>query len=130
MSLIEVKQLTKEYKSRIRHKSALKTIASFIKLLSGILTPTAGEILIDGRQPVKHRKENALNMGVVFGQRSQFYWDLPLGGTSNAGSGTGHTGNSQHHKSIPCSPTGGTRSGSRLFRPLSCQRHKCNRIIP
>ena len=42
-----------------------------IKMLSGILTPTAGEILVDGRIPYEQRQENAKHIGVVFGQRSQ-----------------------------------------------------------
>lgn len=49
-----------------------------IKMLSGILTPTAGEILVDGRIPYERRQENAKHIGVVFGQRSQLYWDLPM----------------------------------------------------
>jgi ABC-2 type transport system ATP-binding protein len=49
-----------------------------IKMLSGILVPTAGSLVVDGRTPHKHRRENALQMGVVFGQRSQLYWDLPI----------------------------------------------------
>ena len=47
-------------------------------MLSGILTPTAGEILVDGRIPYEQRQENAKHIGVVFGQRSQLYWDLPM----------------------------------------------------
>lgn len=49
-----------------------------IKMLSGILTPTSGEINIDGIVPYKQRTKNALHIGVVFGQRSQLYWDLPM----------------------------------------------------
>ena len=49
-----------------------------IKMLTGILVPTSGEILVAGRVPHRERKENARNIGVVFGQRSQLYWDLPL----------------------------------------------------
>lgn len=49
-----------------------------IKMLSGILTPTAGKILVDGRIPYEQRQENAKHIGVVFGQRSQLYWDLPM----------------------------------------------------
>lgn len=50
-----------------------------IKMMSGILTPTCGEILIDGMDITKHRKEVVKNIGVVFGQRSQLNWDLRLG---------------------------------------------------
>jgi len=49
-----------------------------IKMLSGILTPTSGSIIVDGKIPYKDRKENAKNIGVVFGQRTQLWWDLPL----------------------------------------------------
>ncbi len=50
-----------------------------VKMLSGILTPTSGEILINDLSPQKNRKEVVKDLGVVFGQRSQLYWDLRLG---------------------------------------------------
>lgn len=50
-----------------------------IKMMSGILTPKKGCVLIDGRDISKHRKEVVRNIGVVFGQRSQLNWDLRLG---------------------------------------------------
>jgi viologen exporter family transport system ATP-binding protein len=49
-----------------------------IKCLTGILVPTSGEVLIDGIVPWRERERNALNIGVVFGQRSQLWWDIPL----------------------------------------------------
>ncbi|MGG4551435.1 ABC transporter ATP-binding protein [Paenibacillus humicus] len=49
-----------------------------IKMLSGILVPTSGKILIDGKEPYKNRISHAKNIGVVFGQRTQLWWDLPL----------------------------------------------------
>ena len=49
-----------------------------IKMLTGILVPTAGRIEVAGLVPYQARQENARNIGVVFGQRSQLYWDLPL----------------------------------------------------
>jgi ABC-2 type transport system ATP-binding protein len=49
-----------------------------IKMLTGILVPTAGSITVAGVVPHRRRQENAQNIGVVFGQRSQLYWDLPL----------------------------------------------------
>ncbi len=52
-----------------------------VKMLSGILTPTSGEIVIDGLSPQKNRKQVVKNLGVVFGQRSQLNWDLRLGET-------------------------------------------------
>jgi ABC-2 type transport system ATP-binding protein len=49
-----------------------------IKMLTGILVPSSGEIRVAGVVPYAHRTANARNIGVVFGQRSQLYWDLPL----------------------------------------------------
>ncbi|HTG41148.1 MAG TPA: ATP-binding cassette domain-containing protein, partial [Methylomirabilota bacterium] len=49
-----------------------------IKMLTGILVPTSGELQVAGLVPWQRREENALNIGVVFGQRSQLWWDLPL----------------------------------------------------
>lgn len=49
-----------------------------IKMLTGILTPTKGEIHVNKLVPYKQRTLNAKNIGVVFGQRSQLWWDLPL----------------------------------------------------
>ncbi|HGA0700405.1 hypothetical protein BVG00_22620 [Bacillus cereus] len=49
-----------------------------IKILTGILRPTSGEVTVQGRDPFKYRKKNAWNIGVVFGQRSQLWWDLPV----------------------------------------------------
>ena len=49
-----------------------------IKMLTGILVPTSGTIRVAGLVPHERRRENAGNIGVVFGQRSQLYWDLPL----------------------------------------------------
>ena len=50
-----------------------------IKMMSGILTPTLGSVLIDGGDITRHRKQVVRNIGVVFGQRSQLNWDLRLG---------------------------------------------------
>ena len=49
-----------------------------IKMMTGVLEPTSGEILVNGKVPYKNRTENAQNIGVVFGQRSQLWWALPL----------------------------------------------------
>ncbi|MCH5164949.1 MAG: ATP-binding cassette domain-containing protein [Clostridiales bacterium] len=51
-----------------------------IKMMSGILTPTSGEILIDGKHPYKSKERNAVlkTIGVVFGQKTQLWYDLPL----------------------------------------------------
>lgn len=52
-----------------------------IKMMSGILTPTAGTCVVNGLEPYRDRKKNAMNIGVVFGQRTQLWWDLPLSET-------------------------------------------------
>ena len=52
-----------------------------IKMMSGILTPTNGSVLIGGEDITKRRKEVVRNIGVVFGQRTQLNWDLRLGET-------------------------------------------------
>ena len=49
-----------------------------LKLLSGILEPTAGEVSVKGISPHRHRLQNASNIGVIFGQRTQLWWDLPV----------------------------------------------------
>ncbi|MEK7396580.1 MAG: ATP-binding cassette domain-containing protein [Candidatus Poribacteria bacterium] len=49
-----------------------------IKMLTGILVPTSGEISVARLAPYKKRKENARRIGVVFGQRTQLWWDLPV----------------------------------------------------
>lgn len=49
-----------------------------IKIMSGILNPTSGECEIDGYCPWKDRKKYVKNIGVVFGQRSQLWWDVPV----------------------------------------------------
>ncbi len=48
-----------------------------IKILSGILNPDRGECIIDGMTPWKDRKKFVKKIGVVFGQRSQLWWDIP-----------------------------------------------------
>ena len=49
-----------------------------IKMMTGVLEPTRGEIIVNGCIPYKNRTKNAENIGVVFGQRSQLWWSLPL----------------------------------------------------
>lgn len=48
-----------------------------IKMMTGVLEPSSGEILVNGRVPYENRTKNAQNIGVVFGQRSQLWWALP-----------------------------------------------------
>ena len=50
-----------------------------VKIMSGILTPDGGTCVIGGRIPWKQRKAHVSNIGVVFGQRSQLWWDVPVG---------------------------------------------------
>jgi ABC-2 type transport system ATP-binding protein len=49
-----------------------------IKMLTGILVPTGGTVEVAGLVPWQNRERNAMNIGVVFGQRSQLWWALPL----------------------------------------------------
>ena len=49
-----------------------------VKMLTGILVPSAGTIRVAGLDPSRQRIELARRIGVVFGQRSQLWWDLPL----------------------------------------------------
>lgn len=49
-----------------------------IKIMSGILRPSSGHCLIDGRIPWLERREHVSGLGVVFGQRSQLWWDTPV----------------------------------------------------
>lgn len=52
--------------------------STMIKMLSGILHPTSGHIRVCGISPQQNRKAVVQNLGVVFGQRTQLYWDLQL----------------------------------------------------
>ena len=52
-----------------------------IKMMTGILTPTSGRCTVNGIVPYENRQLNAANIGVVFGQRTQLWWDLPLSET-------------------------------------------------
>jgi len=114
-NLIEVNELSRDYKIAQRGGGALKFVFSrkyetinavrgvsfgigkgelvgfvgpngagkstTIKMLSGILAPTSGSAAVLGVDPFKCRKQNAYKIGVVFGQRSQLWWDLPIGDT-------------------------------------------------
>ena len=52
--------------------------STVIKMLTGILTPTSGECRINGKIPQNDRKNYVREIGAVFGQRTQLWWDLPL----------------------------------------------------
>ena len=49
-----------------------------VKILSGILVPDSGKVSVGGRTPWTERKEHVSHIGVVFGQRTQLWWDVPL----------------------------------------------------
>lgn len=52
--------------------------SSTIKILSGILTPDSGTCTVNGRVPWENRIQHVKNIGVVFGQKSQLWWDVPV----------------------------------------------------
>ena len=49
-----------------------------IKMMCGILTPSSGSVRIDGAEPYRKRRQVAQHIGVVFGQKTQLWWDIPL----------------------------------------------------
>lgn len=49
-----------------------------IKMLTGILHPTSGEVRVEGKSPQRSRREVVRRLGAVFGQRTQLWWDLPV----------------------------------------------------
>lgn len=49
-----------------------------LKMLTGILVPTSGHMLVDGRVPWQQRREHVFHIGAVFGQRTGLWWDLPV----------------------------------------------------
>ena len=49
-----------------------------IKMMCGILTPTSGKVIIEGKEPYLKRRIVAKDIGVVFGQKTQLWWDIPL----------------------------------------------------
>ena len=79
--MIKMEQVCKSYRIAKRNAGLGPNGAgksSTIKILSGILTPDAGKVLVDGRVPYKNRIEHVRQIGVVFGQRSQLWWDVPV----------------------------------------------------
>lgn len=52
--------------------------SSTIKIMSGVMSPDSGECVINGRVPWKYRKAHVSEIGVVFGQRTQLWWDVPV----------------------------------------------------
>lgn len=49
-----------------------------IKMLTGLLTPTSGKVLVNGIVPNEKRMQNNQNIGAIFGQKTQLWWDLPV----------------------------------------------------
>ena len=49
-----------------------------IKMLTGILMPSEGTVTVNGMDPYRDRMENTKRIGVVFGQRTQLWWDIPV----------------------------------------------------
>jgi ABC-2 type transport system ATP-binding protein len=49
-----------------------------IKMLTGLLVPTSGQLLVNGRLPWRERKAHVATIGAVFGQRTSLWWDLPV----------------------------------------------------
>ena len=49
-----------------------------IKMLTGLLVPTGGELHVDGRVPWRERRMHVAKLGAVFGQRTTLWWDLPV----------------------------------------------------
>lgn len=113
--MIEVKNLTKEFKIAKKYDGPFGTLRSFfsteyvtkravddisftietgevvgyiglngagksttIKMLTGLMRPTDGECVVNGMVPYKERKKYTKQIGVVFGNRSQLWWDLPV----------------------------------------------------
>lgn len=107
MSVIELSDLRKEFTVRVktgrlrRQKRTVRAVdgidlrvergemlgyigpngagkSTTLKMLTGVLMPSAGRATVCGLRPVADRTRLALRIGVVFGQRSQLWWDLPL----------------------------------------------------
>lgn len=49
-----------------------------LKMLTGVLEPTSGRLVVDGLEPRRDRLRHTARIGVVFGQRTQLWWDLPV----------------------------------------------------
>ena len=107
MTIIEMRDLRKDFTVRVRAgrlRRAKRTVSAVdgidlairagemvgyigpngagksttLKMLTGVLTPSSGHVAVCGLSPVPQRTKLALRIGVVFGQRSQLWWDLPL----------------------------------------------------
>ena len=82
------KEAVKEVSLQIKEGEAVAYVgpngagkSTTIKMMTGILHPTSGQVKVCGIEPYKNRIENAKNIGVVFGQRTQLWWDIPISET-------------------------------------------------
>ena len=77
--IIEIQNVSKEFKV-LNRREGLRGRIEFTttKMMTGVLEPTSGSILVNGSEPYRNRTKNAQEIGVVFGQRSQLWWSLPL----------------------------------------------------
>ncbi|GAA1326888.1 ABC transporter ATP-binding protein [Pseudonocardia xinjiangensis] len=71
-----------------------------IKMLTGVLVPTAGRASVCGLDPVRERRELGRRIGVVFGQRSQLWWDLPLAESFDLHAAIHRVPTAQHRKRL------------------------------
>lgn len=98
MKMIIVKKVSKSINDKGRKKDLIKNLSfsipegeivgyigpngagksTTIKMLCGVIEPSKGEIEVCGITPYNNRIQNGKNIGVVFGQRTQLWWDLPL----------------------------------------------------
>jgi ABC-2 type transport system ATP-binding protein len=98
-SIVEMRGVTKEFRARRRTVTAVRDLdldvaegevcgylgpngagkSTTVKMLTGILTPTRGRVRVTGLDPNRDRVALTRRIGVVFGQRTQLWWDLPLG---------------------------------------------------
>ena len=85
MTVIEARGLRKEFSVRVkagwlRRRTRIVGAgkSTTLKMLTGVLYPSAGHVRVCGLEPVPQRLRLVRRIGVVFGQRSQLWWDLPL----------------------------------------------------
>jgi ABC-2 type transport system ATP-binding protein len=71
-----------------------------IKMLTGILVPTSGEVRVLGLDPSRRRVDLARQIGVVFGQRTQLWWDLPLADSFELLHHVYGTDRRRHHRNL------------------------------
>ena len=92
--MVEIRNLTKRYGTHLAVDDLSFTVepgriygflgpngagkSTTVKLMTGILTPSAGECVIGGRVPWNDRREHVRHLGAVFGQRTQLWWDVPI----------------------------------------------------